>query len=155
MDDRNNGTAASTAAATPYRPGTPESEAITSAPRANPFATPYGSMPVSASGSSTALQQPQQRFFHSRRVKKGEVEKPWLDKKDHKEKWVTIIPCIGIAIGLALTGFLIWDGLQSVTNHTYCSVFEDDFSGGFNSKIWTKEVEVGGYGYVDQMKCTT
>ncbi|KAG9618885.1 putative beta-1,3-glucan-binding protein, partial [Aureobasidium melanogenum] len=147
MDDRNNGTAASSANATPYlRPGTPESEAITPAARANPFATPYGSMPVSAAGSSTALQQPQQRYFHSRRVKKGEVEKPWLEKKDPKEKWVTIIPCIGIAIGLALTGFLIYDGLSSVTNHTYCPVFEDTFSNGFNNKIWTKEVECGGYG---------
>ncbi|CAD0025684.1 unnamed protein product [Aureobasidium pullulans] len=122
MDDRNNGTAASSANATPYlRPGTPESEAITPAPRANPFATPYGSMPVSAAGSSTALQMPQQRYFHSRRVKKGEVEKPWLERKDPKEKWVTIIPCIGIAIGIALTGFLIYDGLASVTNHSYCS----------------------------------
>jgi len=149
MDDRNNGTAASSANATPYlRPGTPESEAITPATRANPFATPYGSMPVSAAGSSTALQQPQQRYFHSRRVKKGEVEKPWLEKKDPKEKWVTIIPCIGIAIGIALTGFLIYDGLASVTNHSYCPVFEDDFSNGFNNKIWQKEVEVGGFGYV-------
>ncbi|KAI4741754.1 putative beta-1,3-glucan-binding protein [Aureobasidium sp. EXF-12298] len=147
MDDRNNGTAASSANATPYlRPGTPESEAITPAARANPFATPYGSMPVSAAGSSTALQQPQQRYFHSRRVKKGEVEKPWLEKKDPKEKWVTIIPCIGIAIGIALTGFLIYDGLSSVTNHSYCPVFEDDFSNGFNNKIWQKEVEVGGFG---------
>lgn len=149
MDYRHNGTADTTANATPVRPGTPESEAITPAPRANPFATPYGSVPVSASGSSTALQMPQQRYFHSRRVKKGEVERPWLDKKDPKEKWVTIIPCLGIFIGLAITGFLIWDGVHSVANHVYCTVYEDDFSNGFNSKIWTKEVEVGGYGYVE------
>ncbi|GAB7356290.1 hypothetical protein MBLNU459_g7094t1 [Dothideomycetes sp. NU459] len=146
MDYRHNGTANTTANATPVRPGTPESEAITPAPRANPFATPYGSMPVSASGSSTALQAPQQRYFHSRRVRKGEVERPWLERKDPKEKWVTIIPCLGILIGVAITGFLIWDGLQSVQNHVYCTVFEDDFSNGFNSKIWLKEVEVGGYG---------
>ena len=150
MDERHNGTATTTADATPMRPSTPDSEIITPAPRTNPFATPYGSVPVSASGSSTALNMaPQQRYFHSRRVKKGELEKPWLDKKDPREKWVNIIPCFGVFIGLAITGFLVWDGLQKVSNNTYCSVFEDDFSNGFNSKIWTKEVEVGGFGYVD------
>lgn len=69
-----------------------------------------------------------------------------MDKKDPKEKWVTIIPLIGIFAGLALSGVLIWDGLRSVVNHNYCQVLNEDFSNGLNSKIWTKEVEVGGYG---------
>ncbi|KAI7513464.1 putative beta-1,3-glucan-binding protein, partial [Hortaea werneckii] len=43
-------------------------------------------------------------------------------------------------------GFLIYDGLQSVSNLNYCPVLDDDFSNGFNNKVWTKEVEVGGYG---------
>jgi len=147
MDDRYIGTATTTAEATP-RPGTPDSDPIMQAPRPNPFATPYGSVPVSASGSSTALHMPQQRFFHSRRINKDEIEKPWLDKKDPREKWVNIIPCFGIALGLAVTCFLIWDGIRNITNNTYCSVFEDDFANGFNTKIWTKEAEVGGFGYV-------
>ncbi|KAI6854920.1 putative beta-1,3-glucan-binding protein, partial [Hortaea werneckii] len=82
----------------------------------------------------------------SRRIKKGELERPWMEKKDPKEKWVTIIPIIGILVGLGLTGFLIYDGLQSVSNLNYCPVLDDDFSNGFNNKVWTKEVEVGGYG---------
>ena len=97
-------------------------------------------------GSSTGLQLPQQRYFHSRRIKKGELERPWLDRKDPKEKWVTIIPLIGIGIGLAITAFLIYDGLASVSKHTYCSVLEEDFTQGLRDSIWTKEVEVGGYG---------
>ena len=91
---------------------------------------------------------PQQRYFHSRRVRKGEVERPWLDRHDPKEKWVTIIPIIGIVVGLALSGFLIYDGLASVAHHVYCPVLEDDFSNGFNTKVWTREAEVGGFGYV-------
>ena len=98
-------------------------------------------------GSSTGIQSmPAPRYFHSRRIRKGETERPWLEKKDPKEKWVTIIPCIGIFIGLALTGFLIYDGLTTISNHKYCPVLEEDFSSGFNTQVWTKEVEVGGFG---------
>lgn len=69
-----------------------------------------------------------------------------MDRKDPKEKWVTIIPLVGIFVGLALSGVLIWDGLRSVVNHNYCEILNEDFSNGLNSKIWTKEVELGGFG---------
>lgn len=151
-----NGTATSTATATPMRPGTPEgdvafTDSITPLPRPNPFTSPFGSRPPSTAGSSSGFRShpmdtgPNQ-FFHSRRVKKGEVEKPWLKKKDPKEKWVTIIPLIGLALGFCLAGFLVYDGLRTVVNHTYCPVLDEDFSGGLNGKVWTKEVEVGGFG---------
>jgi hypothetical protein len=81
-------------------------------------------------------------------VKKGEVEKPWLDKKDPKEKWVTILPVLGIVLGLCISGVLIWDGLRSVVKHNYCLVLQEDWSGGLNTNVWTKEVQVGGFGYV-------
>merc|ERR1712072_1408262 len=129
--DNLHGTAGTTASSTP-RPGSFENDSIDPAPtpgaRSNPCASPYGSMPASATGSSTGIQQPpHQRYFHSRRIKKGELERPWMEKKDPKEKWVTIIPIIGILVGLGLTGFLIYDGLQSVSNLTYCPVLDDDF----------------------------
>ncbi|KAF2454579.1 glucan endo-1,3-beta-D-glucosidase [Lineolata rhizophorae] len=139
-------TTTSTATTTPVRPSTPESEVVTPAPRINPFATPYGSIPGSKTGSSTGLAVPQERYFRSRRVKKGTVERPWLNKKDPKEKWVTIIPILGILIGLGISAFLIWDGLQTVVVHEYCPVLDEDFSSGLDSSIWTKEVEVGGFG---------
>lgn len=71
-----------------------------------------------------------------------------MNKKDPREKWVTIIPLIGLALGFALAGFLVYDGLKSITFHDYCKVLEDDFSGGLNAKVWTKEAEVGGFGLV-------
>ncbi len=152
MDSRTH-TATTTATATPMRPGTPESspfaDSIAPVPRANPFASPFTSGPASTNASSSALHQQvlNQRYFHSRRVRKGEVERPWMDKKDPREKWVTIIPLIGLFLGFAIAGFLIYDGLKTVVNHVYCPVLNEDFSGGFNSKIWTKEAEVGGFGY--------
>lgn len=136
----------SSAAGTPTRPGTPDSDAVTPVQRVNPFATPYGSMPPSRVGSTTALALPDTKYFHSRRIKKGEVQRPWMDKKDPKEKWVTIIPLIGIFFGLAISGVLVWDGLRSVSNFTYCPVLDEDWSGGFNTKVWTKEVQCGGFG---------
>lgn len=77
---------------------------------------------------------------------KGEVEKPWLEKKDPKEKWVTLLPIIGIVIGLGISGFLVWDGIRSVIKHQYCLVLSDDFSQGIRKEIWQHEVQVGGFG---------
>jgi len=126
------------------RPSTPLS------PFADPpslGATPYSSRPPSTIGSSSALRQLPQRYFHSRRVRKGEVEKPWLQNKDPREKWITIIPLLGILLGLGVAGFLVYDGLRTVVNHKYCPVLSENFSSGkLDSSVWTKEVEVGGYG---------
>ncbi|KAI1261661.1 concanavalin A-like lectin/glucanase domain-containing protein [Xylariaceae sp. FL1019] len=112
----------------------------------NPFTSPEISRPGSSFDASSAINQPRgQRYFHSRRIKKGEVEKPWLDKPDPKEKWVTILPIIGIAVGLAISAFLVYDGVSSVVQHKYCLVLEDTFST-FNTDVWSKEVQVGGFG---------
>lgn len=142
---------------TTMRPGTPESvaqrDSINPAPRGqNPFASPFASASASRNASSSAVnlhqQQQQQKYFHSRRVRKGEIERPWLDKKDPREKWVTIIPLIGLALGFAFAAFLVYDGLKTVVNHEYCPVLDEDFSGGLDAKVWTKEAEVGGFGFV-------
>lgn len=126
----------------------------------NPFATPgaqtpntltprashHNSRSASRDGSSTGYRGGNDyNYFRSRRVKKGEVEKPWLDRKDPREKWVTIIPIAGLVLGIIITGILIWDGIRTVAVHKYCEVYTDDFSS-WNDKVWTKEVEVGGYG---------
>lgn len=165
--------ATTSAIQTPLRPGTPNTDRSrnnqnpfgdngdgnsahhrpSNSGGANPFASPSASRPESSYGSSSALggryEEPAQRFFHSRLVRKGEVEKPWLEKKDPKEKWVTILPIVGIIIGLGISGFLVWDGLRSVVHHNYCNVMDEDFSSGsLDTNVWTKEVQVGGFGYV-------
>lgn len=140
------------------RASTPESaaqvsSAIPSLRGQTPAQSPFISTPESRNGSSSAVsvhqQQKQQKYFHSRRVKKGEIERPWLDKKDPREKWVWIIPMIGMFIGLSLAALLIYDGLRAVINHEYCPVLDEDFSRGFDTNVWTKEAEVGGFGFVE------
>ena len=139
------------------RASTPESAAQVSSPiptlrGQNLAQSPVISTPELRNGSSSAVsvyqQQKQQKYFHSRRIKKGEIERPWLDKKDPREKWVWIIPMIGMFIGLSLAALLIYDGLKAVINHEYCPVLDEDFSRGFNTDVWTKEAEVGGFGFV-------
>ncbi len=142
-------TATAESAAGRITPTIQQSASIAESPPVNPFKSPYTSMPVSAAASSNALNyRHPNKYFHSRRIKKGEVERPWLDRKDPREKWVTIIPLIGLLLGLGVAGFLVWDGVHSVVNHVYCPVLIEDFSSGLDPTIWTKEVEVGGFGQV-------
>lgn len=158
-----NPSVASTAAATPQRPGSPDDSvgrnpfgdgvesqlSHRSGNNGNPFSSPAGSRPASSFDTSSALGNRYdggQRYFHSRRVRKGEVEKPWTKTADPKEKWVTILPIIGIIIGLGISGFLVWDGIRSVVHHEYCPVLDEDWSNGLNPSVWQKEVQVNGFG---------
>lgn len=150
------GTASSTTSATPQRPATPNYEGevfgddhISPTPPLNYLHGVNYSRPQSTMGDSSGANNGigGSTYFRSRRVRKGEVEKPWMKRKDPKEKWVTIIPMIGIALGVAIAGFLVYDGLMTVVTNSYKLVLDEDFSGGLNSKIWTKEVETGGFGY--------
>lgn len=84
------------------------------------------------------------RRFKSRLNKNG-VEKPWLREKDTREKWVTILPLIGVVIGCGLAAFLGYNGWSSVETHKFCLVYEDNFDN-FNNDVWQHEVQVGGYG---------
>jgi len=90
----------------------------------------------------------QSPYFHSRRIKKGEVDRPWMGKKNPKDKFVDWAPYVGMFVGVAAAGIIIWNGLRtSITNSKYCQVYLSDFgSGVLDSSIWTKEVEVGGFG---------
>ena len=139
---------------TPYRRRSIEtatshtgSDNISAAPR-----NPFMSTPLGTSKNSSAIhlhqQKQNQRYFRSRRVKKGEVDHPWKAVKDPRQKWVTILPLIGLALGFAVAGYLVYDGLSSIVNHTYKLVLDEDWSKGFNTDIWTKEVNLGGFGYV-------
>ena len=90
------------------------------------------------------------KYFHSRRIKKGEAKRPWLDKKnrDPRERWVNVVPIIGMVLGLAFAGILIWDGARQVVRHEYCVVLNENFSGDglLDKRVWTREAEVGGFG---------
>jgi beta-glucanase (GH16 family) len=60
---------------------------------------------------------------------------------------VMLIDASDSLIGVLLSGYLVYDGLASVEQPSYCSIWEEDFSSGIlDSSIWLKEAEVGGFG---------
>jgi len=85
------------------------------------------------------------QYFRSRRVKPEDVGMPWLDKPHPRQKWGTILPLVGFGLGLMVTAIMIWDGFRVIGRHKYCQILHDDFKS-LNETVWTKEVELGGYG---------
>ena len=134
----------------PEGPREPPSRPVSLSPFTDPAeaTTPISvRSPAAASVASFAQSNLRSRYFHSRRIKDPkEIQKPWLEKKDPREKWVTIIPLMGIVMGLGIAAFLVYNGISSVVNHKYCEVFVEDWSQGFREDIWAREVEVGGFG---------
>lgn len=105
----------------------------------------FNSLSHSVKSATTYRPRP---YFRSRRITKGTIDRPELREHDPKQKWVTIIPMCGFFLGLMAIAVMAWDGWVGVPKHVYCPVFVDDFSGGFNSTIWSKEIQTGGYKYV-------
>jgi hypothetical protein len=127
------------------RTGVSEEEAVSQHQFSHSISTPSG-VPILRLGGDQLKGPP--KWFHSRKVKKGTTPRTWPDKKDPREKWVTILPILGILLGFAASGALIWDGLQTVVTHGYCQILNEDWSHGLDSSVWLKEAEVGGFGSV-------
>ncbi len=117
-------------------------------PAETPAETPDGSVfQGRASGIQNSSAAGGQNYFRSRRIKKDENHVPPVFKKDPKEKFLWIIPLGGLLLGLVITGIMIYLSVGLKATYNYCSVLSDDFSSGvLNPSIWTKEVQVGGFG---------
>jgi Glycosyl hydrolases family 16 len=84
------------------------------------------------------------RRFQTRLVTE-ELPKPWLTERDTREKWVTLLPYLGMCLGLGVAIYLGYSGWASVETHNYCLVYQDNFDT-FNTSIWNHEVQIGGFG---------
>lgn len=104
-----------------------------------------------ASSSATSLRQhvelPEAPRFRSRRVKRDEIELPWLDKKHPRDKFTWILPVVGLVFGFAMTGLICYFRLSGVPHNSYCPVLTENFdSGTLDSNVWTKDVSLSGFG---------
>ncbi|KAG4034656.1 hypothetical protein MFRU_002g00130 [Monilinia fructicola] len=133
---------------------TPQSEensrAQTPVSTSNPFATPPYSRPASTIGARSGFQYaevPGTGYFRSRRVRKADAVPLPVTKKARKEALLWIFPLGGFLLGLVLTALIIYLKVASITHHKYCPVLSEDFSSGtLDPKVWTTEVQAGGYG---------
>lgn len=75
-------------------------------------------------------------------------EKPWIRERNKWERlswWATfLLLWVGVAAGAAVC-FFGFRNVQKISQ-PLCSVFEDDFSGGFSTDNWQRDVELGGFG---------
>lgn len=131
----------------------PDGSAQSSQPATDPFASPQrlprseSALSQSTTPGDSVVRPARVRYFHSRRVRKDEVIKPWVkEPRDPAEKWIEVIPLIGLLIGMGIAGVLIWDGLRNVVDHKYCHVWVEDWSEGLNTDIWHPETQHGGFG---------
>lgn len=112
--------------------------------------TPFGAL--SSLRNSTTNMTISTPFFQSRRKRKEEIAKPWMDNKKEKRigtMWHWLFPLIGTIIGIGGAGVQIFFSSQKYSAFAMCPVLDEDFSSGvLNPDIWTHEVEVGGFGYV-------
>lgn len=117
----------------------------------NPFSEPSYSASVYSVGISSGhdlSNLPRPGYYHSRRIRREENYKPPVFKKHPGEKWLWINPLIGFMVGLAISGYIVYTSV-SAKSYNYCPVLDEDFSSGvLNPRIWTVEVEVGGFGCV-------
>lgn len=86
--------------------------------------------------------------FHSRSIDKtNEIPKPWTSKKDSRKKWHTLLPLIGVFIGICFSALECRQGWKSAINKNYCLLYEEDFVGGrLDDNMWIEEISVVGSG---------
>ncbi|KAL3423123.1 glucan -beta-glucosidase [Phlyctema vagabunda] len=125
-------------------------EDISSLTPTNPFATPPFSRVGSTIGARSGFQYaevPGTGYFRSRRVPKAEAVPLPVRRPKGRENLLWIMPAAGLFLGICISGLLVYLKIQSISRQTYCPVLDEDFSSGtLDPSIWTKEMEVGGYG---------
>ncbi|EEA23630.1 hypothetical protein TMatcc_002506 [Talaromyces marneffei ATCC 18224] len=94
---------------------------------------------------STYTRAPVKRRFKSYLLT-GEYERPWVNDKRLKRIRVNNYIIWGfIVAGLAVSGYINYNATTQVHKHSYCLILDDDFST-LNTNVWTREVQVGGFG---------
>ena len=111
--------------------------------------SPHPKTPSTRSQTSSGFVYPASSarpYFKSRRFNKEEIPLPER-KKVPNEKYLWIFPVSGLVLGVCLTSLIIYLKLSGLSVHKFCPVLDEVFSGGsLDPKIWTKEVECGGFG---------
>lgn len=110
----------------------------------------YMSPPVRQSAVYQSLQptKPPPKYTKPSTMLTGGIEKPWKSKNNSRMRfayWITYATAaLGIVAG-ALRCFFGWRNVPRLGN--LCQVMEDEFDT-LNLDIWSRDIELGGFGYV-------
>lgn len=87
------------------------------------------------------------RVSESKLLQPGSViEKPWLNDLSVKKLWrFNLMFCIAFVLGLGIIAAQVYFAYKSITNHDYAEVLIENFEI-FNESVWTREVQIGGFG---------
>jgi len=93
---------------------------------------------------------PSTLYFRSRRLKQEDIPRPSTkDVKKSLRIWYWLFPVIGLILGLAVTAFKVYINTLPYFGLSYCPVLMEDFSSPtLDPSVWTREVQVGGFGCV-------
>ncbi|KAF7571163.1 Glycoside hydrolase family 16 protein [Pyrenophora tritici-repentis] len=84
-------------------------------------------------------------YFKSRRVRAEDVQMPWLDEVCRRTQIKNGIVIVGFILGVMACGLVVWHSMRDVGFYHYCEAYHDNFTS-WNDSVWTKEVELGGFG---------
>lgn len=59
---------------------------------------------------------------------------------------MSAIPLVGLVLGLIIVAIYAYTGYASFDTIEMCEYWEDDFSAGLDTSIWTREVQLDGFG---------
>ncbi|TKY89775.1 hypothetical protein EX895_001072 [Sporisorium graminicola] len=107
-------------------------------------------LPITKAAQRALLQPP--HGFVSRRIDADAWTPPnlWsLSKRGKRSKRIDyLFVLIGIAVGVLASGAVIGLGIFGFMSgqHNYCLALDEQFDGPLNTNLWTREVQVGGFG---------
>jgi hypothetical protein len=97
---------------------------------------------------SLHITKPPPKYTKPSTMLTGEIEKPWKSKNNSQLRlayWITYAAAaFGIVAG-AMRCFFGWRNVPRLGN--LCLVMEDEFDT-LNLDIWSRDVDLGGFGYV-------
>ncbi|RDX46454.1 concanavalin A-like lectin/glucanase [Lentinus brumalis] len=116
-----------------------------------PPSYPYPYPPAATEGSLNTLPRKAKPLMPSSRLeqKLSKEDKPWLSKKDWRERaswWLTLaMLIIGAGCG-ALICYLGFTGVKLLKDEDLCMVLNENFDSLDLDGTWTRDVELGGFG---------
>lgn len=78
-------------------------------------------------------------------------DKPWMSERDGRARWSWWLTLLCFFIGVGAAGVVVyfgWSGVKFLKDGDMCMVLNEGFDSLDLDNTWTRDVELGGFGYV-------